>query len=84
MKAEDIIYRILAEKEMYISKNYPINDLGCSISTKNARLILEYYKELIGFEPPLVASSILLGGVNIFPSDFVTDSQFIISEIKQF
>jgi len=84
MKVEDIIHRILAETEMYISKNQPINHLGCSISTRNTRLILEHYKELIGFEPPLSASVILLGGVNIFPSDFVTDSQFIISEIKEF
>lgn len=83
MKAEDIVYKILFEKDIYLSKNYPINNLGCSISTNNAQLIIKHYEDTIGMPCPILLKQIILAGIKLFPSDYISDTEFGIFEIRE-
>ena len=79
MKINILLDNILIQKSIYESKN-PNDRIICVISTNNKKLIISAYEEITQTKE-IKISTFELFGMKVFPSDFISDNQILISEI---
>jgi len=84
MESEEICYAIKLNVEIYRIDNFitDYNKLACTISTNNLKKIVDNHFSLTNQKKPFLISEFKVYGIIIFPSDFISDSDFLIGEIK--
>lgn len=84
MDLEDLFYAIRSNCEYYQIKNYAIDfgKISCTISTNNLNKIIDYHFSMTNQKRPEKVSEFTIYGIRIFPSDFISDNEILIGEIK--
>lgn len=85
MALDELFYAIRLNSELYQSKNYMVDfsHMACTISTNNLNKIIDHHFSMTNQKIPEKVSEFTIHGLKIFPSDFISDKDILIGEIKK-
>jgi hypothetical protein len=82
MTTSELIDEIQKQKCIFEMNSYPKKDLAICISFQNAKKIVDYHSEITGKKINLI-SEIYIFGMRVFPSEFMSENDLGIFELKQ-